>query len=205
MEEYFEKKILPAITFHDADKAVKVAEAVTEGGLDIMEVPFRTPVAQEAISNIISTFPSIYIGAGTIITTKQVEEAKKAGAKFGLAPGFNPKVVEAAIANELPFIPGVMSPSEVELALEMGCNVQKLFPATQVGGLAMLKALSGPYVHTGLKLIPMGGVSLQNMNDFLNVPIVLAVGGSWLATPQLIDSSNYSQIKMNVIEALKSI
>ena len=202
MDHFFKNSILPAITFDDADNAIQVAEAVIKGGLDVMEVPFRTPVAQSAIKNIREAFPNFYIGAGTILTTRQVEEAKKAGAQFGLAPGFNPKVIQAAIANELPFIPGVMTPSEIELALELGCKVQKLFPAAQVGGIAMLKALAGPYGHTGVKFIPMGGVSLQNMNEFLKLSNVLAIGGSWLATKQLIASEDYNSITKNISDAI---
>ncbi len=202
MDHFLKKRILPAITFDDADKAIQVAKAVIEGGLDVMEVPFRTNVAVESIVNIRNEFPKLSVGAGTIITTKQVEEAKKAGAQFGLAPGFNPRVVKAAFANDLPFIPGVMTPSEIEMALELGCEIQKLFPVAQVGGTTMIKGLLGPYGHTGVKFIPMGGVSLGNMNEFLELPNVLAVGGSWLATKQLIENEEYLKIKNNVLVAL---
>ena len=202
METYFSKKILPAITFDDAAFAVQVANAVLMGGLDVMEVPFRTTVAAESIQLIREAFPMMKIGAGTILTPAQVVEAKKAGAQFGLSPGFNPAVVKEAIKNDFPFIPGVMTPSEIELALELGCKIQKLFPATLVGGIAMLNALYGPYGHTGIKFIPMGGVTLDNLNEFLCLPNVAAVGGSWLATKSLITQKAFDIIEQNVRNAV---
>jgi 2-dehydro-3-deoxyphosphogluconate aldolase/(4S)-4-hydroxy-2-oxoglutarate aldolase len=175
---------------------------ILKGGLDVMEVPFRTKVAAESIKLICNTFPEMKIGAGTILTPAQVAEAKKAGAQFGLAPGFNPAVVKEAIKNDFPFIPGVMTPSEVELALELGCKILKLFPASQVGGIAMLNALIGPYGYTGVKFIPMGGVTLDNLNEFLSLKNVEAVGGSWLATKSLIEKKAFDVIEQNVKDAL---
>lgn len=203
MEKLFEKRILPAITFDDSTLAVQVAEAVLKGGLDIMEVPFRTKVAGDSIRLIRNAIPNMKIGAGTILTPSQVVEAKEAGALFGLAPGFNPAVVKEAIKNEFMFIPGVMTPSEVEMALEMGCTIQKLFPASLVGGIDMLKALYGPYAHTDVKFIPMGGVSLMNMSDYLALPNVIAIGGSWLATKDLVSQNKFETICQNVTNACK--
>lgn len=203
MEKIFQKRILPAITFEDSRLAVQVADAVLKGGLDIMEVPFRTKVAAESIQLIHEAFPEMKIGAGTILSPSQVIEAKKAGAHFGLAPGFNPSVVIEALKNDFLFIPGVMTPSEVELALELGCKIQKLFPATQIGGVAMLNALYGPYGHTGIKFIPMGGVSLDNINEFLCLPNVIAIGGSWLATKAMIAEMAFDTIELNVKDVIK--
>jgi len=205
MEAFFIDKILPAVTLTQIAQAIPVTEALIAGGLKVMEIPFRTPVATEAIRTIRTAFPQLAIGAGTLLSAEQVEGAKRAGAQFGLAPGFNPEVVRAAKANDLPFIPGVMSPSEVEQALTMGCRLQKLFPAVPAGGIALLKALEGPYAHTGLQFIPMGGVSLHNMNDFLALPNVLAVGGSWLASKHLVAHGKYADIQRNVREALEQV
>ena len=202
MEQFFKKRILPALTFPDPEKAVSVAKNILEGGINVIEVCFRTSSAEESIRNIRNETSDLYIGAGTIITTKQVEVAKKAGAQFGLAPGFNPEIVKAAMANDLPFIPGVSSPSEIEIALEMGCKIQKLFPVELLGGIAMLKSLWGPYNHTGIKFIPTGGISLKNMNDFLELPNVLAIGGSWLTSKHLIEKQEFLKIKANVIKAI---
>jgi 2-dehydro-3-deoxyphosphogluconate aldolase/(4S)-4-hydroxy-2-oxoglutarate aldolase len=203
MKTYFSKRILPAITFEDAASAVQVANAVLRGGLDVMEVPFRTKVAAESIKLICEAFPEMKIGAGTILTPSQVAEAKKAGAQFGLAPGFNPAVVKEAIKIDFPFIPGVMTPSEVELALEFGCKILKLFPAAQVGGIAMLNALLGSYGHTGVKFIPMGGITIDNLHEFLSLLNVQAIGGSWLATKSMITEMAFDVIEQNVRTAVE--
>lgn len=203
MKDLFLKKILPAVTIEDSSKAVKVAKAILEGGLNVMEVPFRTAEAVHAIKAIRAELPTMNIGAGTILSIDQLHEAQQSGAQFGLAPGFNPSIVREAVRLNFPFIPGVMTPSDIELALELGCRILKLFPAAQVGGLEMLKALEGPYGHTGVKFIPMGGVNIQNIKAFIQQKTVIAVGGSWLATKNLISENNYPQIKSNVIEAIQ--
>lgn len=203
MKTYFSKKILPAITFDDASFAVQVASAVLRGGLDVMEVPFRTKAAVESIQLICEEFPEMKVGAGTILTPAQVVEAKNAGAQFGLAPGFNPAVVKEAIRNDFPFIPGVMTPSEVEMALESGCKILKLFPAAQIGGIAMLNALLGPYGHTGVKFIPMGGVTIDNLNEFISMLNVEAIGGSWLVTKSMITEMAFDVIEQNVRTAVE--
>jgi 2-dehydro-3-deoxyphosphogluconate aldolase/(4S)-4-hydroxy-2-oxoglutarate aldolase len=202
MEGFFTKRILPAVTFEDSNKALKVAKAILDGGLDVMEVPFRTGEACGAIRKIRAELADMHVGAGTILNVHQLHEAQQSGAQFGLAPGFNPSVVKEAIKIDFPFIPGVMTPSEVELALELGCKILKLFPAAQVGGLEMLKALEGPYAHTGVKFIPMGGVNIQNLKQFIAQKSVIAVGGSWLATQLLIANDDYKKITSNVAEAL---
>lgn len=202
MEHFFKYGILPAITIEDESKAVKVAKAVIKGGLNVMEIPFRTKNAVTSIKFITAVYPELQVGAGTILTPEQVVQAKESGAAFGLSPGFNPIVVKEAIKNELPFIPGIMTPSGVEQAMELGCMVLKLFPASQVGGTKMLKALLGPYGHTGVKFIPMGGVFIQNMKNYLSMENVLAIGGSWMATKQLIAESDYDMISKNIKEAI---
>jgi len=200
-----QQKILPAVTFSSVEEALPVAEAMLAGGLHVMEVPFRTRVAADAISIIRKEFPDMYIGAGTLLSVKQLKQAVDAGAQFGLAPGFNPSVCKSAIKRNFPFIPGVMTPSEIELAAEMDFKILKLFPAAQLDGIQFLKALQSPYDQLQMQFIPMGGVSLNNMNGYLQLKNVIAVGGSWLATTECIAERQFDKITANVIEALLKI
>jgi len=203
MEQYFKQRILPAITLDDPEDAVSLAKAFIDGGLNVMEITFRTNAAIESIRAIRRRFPEFIVGAGTILNSRQIEQAKEAGAHFGLAPGLNMNVIEAAHANKLPFIPGAMSPSEVEKALEQNCNIIKLFPVKMMGGTEMIKALNGPYAHTGAKFIPMGGVNLVNLVDYLAFPNVIAAGGSWLSKKSLIREKQFSEITSLVKKTLK--
>lgn len=203
-ESFLLKGILPAVTFERGDNVIEVVRAIRKGGLNVLEIPFRTDFAKEAIRIIRDHFPDMYVGAGTILTPQQILKARDAGAQFALAPGLNARVVAKAHEIDLPFIPGAMTPSEIELAFELGCTIQKLFPAAQAGGIDMLKALNGPYGHTGIRFIPMGGVNLLNMSGFLNLKNVIAIGGSWLATQTLIKDENYEAIRNNVTDALNA-
>jgi len=196
------QRILPAVTFSSADEVLPVAEAMLRGGLRVMEVTFRTAVATEAITIIRKNLPGIYVGAGTLLSVTQLKQAIDAGAQFGLAPGFNPAVCKYALENHFPFIPGVMTPSEIELAAEMGFGILKLFPASQVDGLHFLKAIQDPYQSLRIKFIPMGGVSLSNMNEYLQLKNVIAVGGSWLTKREYMRAGHFDQITESVKEAL---
>jgi len=199
------KKILPAITFYDAVHAVPVAEALLAAGLNVMEVPLRTGEALKAIEAIRKAVPGMQIGAGTILNAHQLNNVIDAGAQFGLAPGFNPTIAKQALALNLPFIPGVMTPSEIELACEMGYTILKLFPAEQVGGPGFLKAMEAPYAQLNVRFIPMGGVNLGNLAAYTKLPNVIAVGGSWLVTKQLMDAKDYKTIEHNITAALQCI
>jgi 2-dehydro-3-deoxyphosphogluconate aldolase/(4S)-4-hydroxy-2-oxoglutarate aldolase len=199
------ERILPAVTFYSLDEVLPVTEAILRGGLSIMEIAFRSPVAGESIALIRKRFPEMSVGAGTLLHAEQFQQAINAGALFGLAPGFNPISCKIATEKKFPFIPGVMTPSEIELACSMGFNVLKLFPAAQIGGVDFLKALNGPYEQLQLQFIPMGGVSLLNLSDYLHLNNVIAVGGSWLASRNLIESKNHAAIRRNVEEALSKI
>ncbi|MEQ8472319.1 MAG: bifunctional 4-hydroxy-2-oxoglutarate aldolase/2-dehydro-3-deoxy-phosphogluconate aldolase [Marinoscillum sp.] len=198
-------KILPAVTIENTDQAVKLAQAYAKGGLNLMEITFRTPDTAEAIRAIRLEVPNMIIGAGTILTTGQIEEAVSAGAHFGLAPGFNPKVVDAAQQFELPFIPGVMTPSEVESAFEKGCQIQKLFPINHMGGTNFLKTLNGPFGHTPIRFIPMGGINQHNMLDYLSLKNVIAVGGSWLCDQEKIRTNQFTKISEDVAATMATI
>lgn len=202
---YFQQKVLPAVTVGSVKDALKLAEAYSEGGLHLMEITFRTSITVQAIEAIRTKVPGMIIGAGTILTSDQAKAASDAGAHFGLAPGFNPEVVHSAHLAGLPFIPGVMTPSEIERAMAKGCTIQKLFPINLIGQTSMLKSLEGPYRHTDLTFIPMGGIDAQNMNEYLAFEQVLAVGGSWLCDLELIRKGAFDQITNLVKDTLRKL
>lgn len=196
------KSIVPVVVLDDTASAEPLAEALLEGGLDIMEITFRTPAAESSIRRIASRFPEILLGAGTLLDPDQVARAKDAGAVFGLAPGLNPAIVAKAREVGLQFSPGVMTPSDLECALSLGCNLLKFFPAEVAGGTAMLKALAGPYAHTGVKFIPTGGISSGQLESYLKLPVVAAIGGSWMVDKALVNAGNWSEITRLTREAL---
>ncbi|MBB4301014.1 2-dehydro-3-deoxyphosphogluconate aldolase/(4S)-4-hydroxy-2-oxoglutarate aldolase [Rhodobium orientis] len=194
LEELLKRRIIPVIVIEDAGDAEPLAEALLKGGIDIIEVTFRTAAAEEAIGRIAKAFPDMMLGAGTVLTSEQADRALGAGARFGFAPGLNPKVVKHFQDAGGLFMPGVMTPSEIEQGLELGCKVLKFFPAAQAGGPAMIKALAGPYASQGLKFSPTGGITLDNMMDYLSLPVVSAIGGSWLATKKQIADKDWATI-----------
>ena len=196
------KRIVPVVVLDRAESAEPLAEALLAGGLDIMEITFRTAAAEESIRRIAARFPEILLGAGTLLDDDQVSRAKDAGAVFGLAPGLNRRTVEKAAQVGLQFSPGVMTPGEVEEALSLGCKLLKFFPAEAAGGTAMLRSLAGPYGHTGVKFIPTGGVTSGNLADYLKVPVVAAIGGSWMVDKQLVNEGKWEEITRLTREAL---
>lgn len=202
LHSMFKNRLLPAVTLTEADTALNVAEAFLEAGLTVMEVTFRTQAAAASISSIAAAFPEMHIGAGTILSTEDLKAAADAGAAFGLAPGFNREVAGKALQLEFPFIPGVMTPSEIEQAFAGGFDILKLFPVQSMGGVDYIKKIEGPYRHTGMKFIPMGGINRQNMGSFLNCETVLAVGGSWLNPTSLIQQKKYREITEIVRKSL---
>jgi 2-dehydro-3-deoxyphosphogluconate aldolase/(4S)-4-hydroxy-2-oxoglutarate aldolase len=167
-----------------------------------MEITFRTAAAEESIQRIAARFPEILLGAGTLLENDQVVRARDAGAVFGLAPGLNPRTIAKAAEVGLQFSPGVMTPSDVEQALALGCKLLKFFPAEAAGGTAMLKSLAGPYGHTGVKFIPTGGVTSGNLADYLKLPVVAAIGGSWMVDKQLVNDGKWQEITRLTREAL---
>ena len=184
------------------EDAVPLAEALLAGGLDVMEITFRTAAAEGSLKRIAERLPEILLGAGTLLDADQVKRARGAGAVFGLAPGLNPETIHTARAEGLVFSPGVMTPGEVEQALSLGCDLLKFFPAEAAGGTAMLKALAGPYAHTGVRFIPTGGIGPHNLGDYLKLPIVAAIGGSWMVEKSLIATGQWSEITRLTRDAL---
>jgi len=202
IEELLKRPVIPVIVIEDAQDAEPLAEALLKGGMDVIEVTCRTSAAEESIKRIKKAFPQMLIGAGTVVTPKQAEMCLQAGVDFGLAPGLNPETVKAFQSKGVPFIPGVMTPSEVEQGIALGCKYLKFYPAEAAGGAKMLKNLYGPYSSLGLKFCPTGGLNVQNMRDYLSLPFVGAIGGSWLATKQQIKDKAWSAITEQVKKAL---
>lgn len=202
LERIARKHIVPIVVLDDAEAAAPVAEALLAGGLDVMEIPLRTAAAETAIRRIAAGYPEILLGAGTLLDPGQVLRARDAGAVFGLAPALNPQVVAAAANCGLLFAPGVMTPSEVEQAWALGCKLLKFFPAEPAGGIAMLKALAGPYAHLGLRFLPTGGISSRNLGEYLKLPMVAAIGGSWMVDRALVAAGRWDEITRLTREAL---
>jgi len=197
------QKILSAVVFYDEESILPVAESFLNGGLNVMEIPLRTSVSIHAINKIRKEVPEMFVGAGTILNINSLKDSINAGAQFGLSSSLNSKVCNEANKVEFPFIPGVMTPSEIEYAYELGFTIQKLFPAAQLGGASFLKAMLGPYEQLNLQFIPMGGVNLSNINDYLRLKNVIAVGGTWLATKDMMIKKEYKVIETTVREALQ--
>ena len=191
--------IVPVVVLNDVKKAVPLAQSLINGGLPCAEVTFRTEAAQQSIAEISKNFPQMFVGAGTVLTTEQVDRAVDAGAKFIVSPGFNPKVVEYCIKKGYPVTPGIMTQTELEMALEFGLDVVKFFPAENAGGLKMIKAMAAPY--TKMKFMPTGGINPQNVREYLQCDKILACGGSWMVKGDLINSGNFAEIEKLTKEA----
>ena len=195
MNEILEqKRVLPLVTIDNIDDTEPLAQALIEGGLPIMEVPFRTSIAAEAIQKVRDKFPEMLVGAGTVLSIEQLEQAADAGAQFAVAPGFNSDLVERARELDILFIPGVMTPTEIEAAIAQDCMLLKYFPAEVAGGVKFLKAIAGPYTTTGVKFIPTGGITSKNAEAYLRLTIVGAVGASWMTARDLVVERGWSEI-----------
>ena len=196
------RRIVPVIALERADQTVPLLTALAKGGLEVAEITFRTAAAREALAIAAEKFPNFALGAGTVTTRDELAAAIAAGARFAVAPGCNPTIVNAAREAGLPFFPGVCSPSDIERALELGCTTMKFFPAAQAGGTPMIKALYAPYQHRGISFIPTGGIELKNMPEYLATPGVLAIGGSWIVANALVKAGNWDEITRLTAEAV---
>ncbi len=181
LSEQLEKvKIVPVLVLNTLEEGLAVCEQLCRNGLPAAEITFRTAAAESVIREASKRFPDMFIGAGTVLNVTDLHRAFDAGAKFAVAPGFNPKVVGEAVKCGLDFFPAVCTPSEVEQAMEFGCRMLKFFPAEACGGVPMLKSIIAPYKHLGVKFMPTGGVKPANVESYLEIPEVAAVGGTWL-------------------------
>ncbi|EOB6644474.1 bifunctional 4-hydroxy-2-oxoglutarate aldolase/2-dehydro-3-deoxy-phosphogluconate aldolase [Vibrio fluvialis] len=190
-------KIVPVIAINDAAHAVPLAKVLVENGLPCAEVTFRTDAAQESIRLMRDAYPELLIGAGTVLTTQQVDQAISAGADFIVSPGLNSTTVKYCQQRGIAIVPGVNNPSLVEQAMELGLKTLKFFPAEPSGGVAMLKALSAVYP---VQFMPTGGVNPRNVADYLAIPSVVACGGTWMVPSDLMDSGNWDEIARLVRE-----
>lgn len=195
--------LVPVIKIDDVEKAVPLAKALVAGGIPVAEVTFRTAEGEEAIRRIAKEVPEILVGAGTVLSTEQVDRAIDAGAKFIVSPGFNPKVVSYCIEKGILITPGCSSPSDMEKAIELGLTTVKFFPAEQAGGLPFLKAVSAPY--TKLTFMPTGGVNAENLSSYLAFDKIVACGGSWMVKADLINEGRFDEITALCKEAVRSM
>lgn len=195
--------IVPVVKIDRAEDAVPLANALCQGGLPCAEVTFRTEAAPEAIRLMTQNFPQMCVGAGTVLNASQVDLAMQSGAQFIVSPGLNPKTVQYCLDKNIPIVPGITSPSEIEQAMDFGLDVVKFFPAEQSGGLAKIKAMSAPY--TTMKFMPTGGINAKNLNTYLDFPKILACGGSWMVPADLINNGEFDKIEQLTREAVQTM
>jgi 2-dehydro-3-deoxyphosphogluconate aldolase/(4S)-4-hydroxy-2-oxoglutarate aldolase len=197
-----EAKLIAVLVLDELEAAVPVAEALLRGGVTAMELTLRTPVAFDAAAAIRSGCPDMHIGIGTILSPDQVVPALAAGAAFGVSPGVNPEVIRKAAEAGLPFGPGVMTPTDIDLAIREGCRLLKFFPAESAGGLKHLANIAATFAHLGPKFVPLGGINLANLKTWLDHELIAAVGGSWLAPRDVIRTKDWAKVEANAREAM---
>lgn len=197
--------VVPVIALDDAAAALPLADALIAGGLPVAEITFRTAAARDTIAAIARHRPSLIVGAGTVLDEAQVDAALDAGAQFALSPGLDGAVLAHAARRGLPFAPGIMTPTDLQAALRHGCRMVKFFPAMAAGGPTMLRNIAAPYAHTGIGFNPTGGVTPDNLADWLAIPEVRAVGGTWIATRADIAAGNWDRITANARAAVAQV
>lgn len=203
LEQISKIGIVPVVKIDRAEDALPLAKALCAGGLPCAEVTFRTDAAAEAIEIMTKNFPNMCVGAGTVLNAAQVDAAVKAGAKFIVSPGLNPKTVQYCLEKGVPITPGTSSPSDIEQAIELGLEVVKFFPAEQSGGLAKIKAMAAPYVN--MKFMPTGGINAKNLTSYLDFPKIIACGGSWMVPGDLINAGEWDKIEQLTREAVQTM
>ena len=201
-EQLASLKVIPVIAINKVEDAIPLGKALVDNGMPCAEITFRTECAAEAIAVMRKEFPDMLIGAGTVLTNEQVDQAIEAGVDFIVSPGFNPRTVQYCIDKNVPIVPGVNNPSLVEQAMEMGLRTLKFFPAEPSGGVGMLKALTAVYP---VKFRPTGGVSLKNVDDYLSIKSVLACGGTWMVPTNLIDEGRWDELGQLVKDAVAHV
>ena len=203
LETIRQLKLVPVIVIDDPNSAPALGRALVEGGLPCAEVTFRTAGAREALARLTGECPEVLAGAGTVLTSGQARDALDAGAKFIVAPGFNPGVVDYCLENDVPVFPGIATPTEIEAAMTRDLTVLKFFPAEPLGGLSYLKAISAPY--GSLEFMPTGGISLQNVGTYLAFSRIVACGGSWMAPAEWITTGDFTRIADEVRNAVVAV
>ena len=203
IKELYTIGLIPVIKIENPDDALPLAKALIDGGLPAAEITFRTKCAAEAIKNITEAYPEMLVGAGTVLTTEQVDAAIAAGSKFIVSPGLNPKVTAYCLSKGVPMIPGCSNPSDIEVALELGLTTVKFFPAEAAGGLKMLKAMAAPYGQ--LTFMPTGGISADNLLDYLKFNKIVACGGSFMVKDDLVKEKKWDEITALTKNAVKTM
>ena len=203
LEEIQKIGIVPVVVLDKPEDAEPLAKALCEGGLPCAEVTFRTAAAEESIRIMSEKYPKMLVGAGTVLTTEQVDRAVNAGAKFIVSPGLNPEVVKYCVERNIPVTPGTCNPSDIETALSLGLEVVKFFPAEAAGGLAMIKAMAAPYVN--MKFMPTGGINAKNINEYLAFDKIIACGGSWMVNKALVNAGEFDKIREMTTEAVRTM
>ena len=203
LKQMSEFGIIPVVVLNDTKDAEPLGKALIEGGIPCAEVTFRTEAAEESIRIMSEKFPEMLVGAGTVLTTEQVDRAVAAGAKFIVSPGLNPKVVKYCIEKNIPVTPGVITPSEVEQAIELGLEVVKFFPAESFGGLKTIKSMAAPY--NKMKFMPTGGITPANVREYLAFDKIIACGGSWMVSGALVKEGKFDEITKLVAEAAEIV
>lgn len=198
-------KVIPVTAIDTVTSGLKLCELLSDKGLPVIEITFRTAAAADVIREVSKKFPDMLIGAGTVLNELDLRLAKASGAAFAVAPGCNPKIIKAAKELEFPFFPGISNPSDIEAALEAGVRTMKFFPAEACGGVNMLKAISAPYRHLGVKFIPTGGITEKNMKDYLALPEIVAVGGTWLAKTEDMKTGDWDKIGRLISSTVSAI
>src|SRR4051812_49299164 len=197
--------IVPVIAIEKVDAAIPLADTLIEGGLPVVEITFRTAAAAEVIRKMAKERPQLIVGAGTVLTAANVDAAKSAGAVFAVAPGLNPQTVKHAQSVGLPFVPGIATPTDIEIGLSLGCKFLKFFPAESNGGVGMIEALSAPYKHADIRFMPTGGVNPANLESYLKLGIVAAVGGTWIAKAEDLANGNWAEVRNRCKTALEIV
>ncbi len=205
LERVAEAGVVPVIAIDSVAHALPLADALLAGGLPVVEITFRTAAAADVLRLLARERPQLTLGAGTVLSPETVQVARDAGATFAVAPGLNPRVVQAAQELGLPFVPGVANPSDIEAGLDLGCRLLKFFPAEALGGVRLLEALSAPYRHTGVRFMPTGGASPANLPAYLAVKTVAAVGGTWIAKPEDLAGGNWEAVAQRCREAVAAV
>ena len=199
------KGVLAVVTINDLEKTNYLCDALLNGGISMIELTLRTDNAFKIINHISKNYAEIVVGAGTILSTAQLEKAIESGASFGVAPGIDPYVIEESKKLNFTFAPGICTPSEIQLALKYELNLLKFFPAEHSGGLDYLKSISAPFIQNNLKFIPLGGININSAKNYLHSNLVVAIGGSWIANNSLITESNWKEIEKRANEMYKLV
>ena len=202
-EQIYKLGVIPVVALDDAGLAVDLAKALISGGLPCAEITFRTAAAKDSIRLITNEFPDMLVGAGTVLTVEQAKDALEAGAKFIVAPGFDAELVDYCLENNVPVFPGCVTPSELTQAYKRGLGIVKFFPASNFGGLSMIKALAGPFPK--MKFIPTGGINKDNLTEYIESDKIFACGGTWMVKKDLINNKEFDKIEQMTKEAVEIV